>query len=65
MIVCSCFGVSDHTLRRLVANGVSTLDEIVSACGAGTGCGACASMVSDVIGSEADVRCGEALASLA
>jgi len=64
MIVCSCFGVSDHTLRRLMANGVSTLDEIVTACGAGTGCGACASMVSDVIESGADVPFGEALAPL-
>jgi bacterioferritin-associated ferredoxin len=39
--VCSCFAVSSRTVVALVDQGVTTVEEIGSRCGAGTGCGQC------------------------
>ena len=41
MIVCLCNGVSDRTIRRLVAGGARSVDALASTCGAGADCGAC------------------------
>ena len=41
MIVCLCLGVSDSTLRTLVAAGADSAEALARACGAGTDCGSC------------------------
>ena len=41
MIVCSCEGVSNHTVREVIDRGAATIRDIGEACGAGTGCAQC------------------------
>lgn len=41
MIVCICRGVSDRSVRLAIMQGARSVDDVASACGAGTGCGAC------------------------
>ena len=41
VIICLCRGVQDRAVGAVIADGASTLDEIVDACGAGSDCGAC------------------------
>jgi bacterioferritin-associated ferredoxin len=41
MILCLCQAVVDRTVGAAIAEGASTLDEIVAACAAGAGCGGC------------------------
>ncbi|MEX5634766.1 MULTISPECIES: (2Fe-2S)-binding protein [Parafrankia] len=41
MLVCSCFAVSDRTLRSVIASGACDTEEIGARCDAGTGCGGC------------------------
>jgi bacterioferritin-associated ferredoxin len=41
MIVCLCLGVSDSTVRTLVAAGADSAEAVARACGAGTDCGSC------------------------
>jgi bacterioferritin-associated ferredoxin len=48
VIVCLCRGVSDRTIRGLVASGVSEIAEITSACGAAGDCGACMPFVEKI-----------------
>ncbi len=41
-LLCRCFGISEETVRQAVKiNGCTTVDEVVNATGAGTGCGTC------------------------
>jgi bacterioferritin-associated ferredoxin len=49
MIVCFCRGLSEGDLRRVVAAGAWTFEAVTAACGAGTDCGACQSVVEDVV----------------
>ena len=49
MIVCLCKGVSCSTVRRAIACGAETLDEVGRACGAGTDCGSCHSEVQHLL----------------
>jgi bacterioferritin-associated ferredoxin len=39
--VCLCQAVSDRKVRKAIARGASTVEEVGRACGAGTGCGGC------------------------
>ncbi len=41
MIVCSCRGVNDSTVRAAICSGAETLDEIQTRCAAGGRCGGC------------------------
>ena len=41
MIVCICRRVSDRTIRAAIEDGASSVEEVGSACRAGTGCGMC------------------------
>ncbi len=51
--VCSCNNVSARTIRlQIVANGLTTVDGVKSCTRAGTGCGGCLPMVSDVLQTE-------------
>jgi bacterioferritin-associated ferredoxin len=49
MIVCVCRGVSDRTVRAVIASGARTRDEVKKACGAGTSCGKCQAMLSEFL----------------
>jgi NifU-like protein len=41
-LLCRCFGISEETVRQAVKiNGCTTVDEVVGATGAGSGCGTC------------------------
>ncbi|HEX4336487.1 MAG TPA: (2Fe-2S)-binding protein [Polyangiaceae bacterium] len=52
MLVCHCLGVSDRTIREAVREGAETVDDVHEVCGAGSGCGGCRELVSDVITQE-------------
>jgi bacterioferritin-associated ferredoxin len=41
MIVCLCRGVAEDAVGAVIDQGASSLDDIVSACAAGSDCGAC------------------------
>jgi bacterioferritin-associated ferredoxin len=49
MIVCLCRGLSERDLRRLVAEGLESTEEISGSCGAGADCGACLSMIDRLV----------------
>ncbi|WP_261569324.1 (2Fe-2S)-binding protein [Frankia gtarii] len=49
MLVCSCFAVSDRTLRNVIAAGARDVDEIGERCAAGTGCGGCVEEIEDLL----------------
>jgi bacterioferritin-associated ferredoxin len=49
MIVCLCRGVSDRTIRALIAAGARTHDEVNDACGAGGDCGRCRTDLTDLL----------------
>lgn len=41
MIICSCKGVSDRTIHRLIRDGNITVEALGALTGAGTDCGMC------------------------
>jgi bacterioferritin-associated ferredoxin len=49
MIVCLCRGVSDRTVRAVIAIGAQTRDEVKEACGAGSACGQCWAGLADLL----------------
>ena len=53
MFVCLCKGISDRRIREMAREG-QTLKEIVKSCEAGTGCGACALDLRDIVRSETE-----------
>jgi bacterioferritin-associated ferredoxin len=63
MIVCLCKGVSCGTIRRAIAEGAHTVDEVGQACGAGTDCGGCRNSIADMIEEEMEApgiaACGQ------
>jgi bacterioferritin-associated ferredoxin len=48
MIVCVCRGVSERQVEAVVAAGATTADQVSRACGAGSDCGACRFMVTEI-----------------
>jgi len=49
MITCLCRGVSDATIRALIARGARSVSDIHRACGAGGDCGACGVLMADMV----------------
>jgi assimilatory nitrate reductase catalytic subunit len=49
MIVCVCAGISERTLRAVIADGATTMKGIERRCGAGGGCGACRPLVRECL----------------
>ncbi|MGH3328078.1 MAG: (2Fe-2S)-binding protein [Streptomycetales bacterium] len=45
MYVCICHGVTERDIRREVAAGARSVEEIGDRCRAGTGCGSCVDRV--------------------
>lgn len=59
-IVCTCFGVTDEEIRKVVhENDLTTVEEVTNFCKAGGGCGGCkgriAELVEEVQGQKAQV----------
>lgn len=49
-IVCTCFGVSENEIRRVVTeNNLSTLDEVTNFTKAGGGCGQCRGAIQKIL----------------
>jgi len=57
MILCLCQGISDRTVRATIHGGAATLDDVVTACGAGSDCGACQEAVLDLLAAAGRRRC--------
>jgi len=56
-IVCTCFGVSENEIRRVVTeNGLTTVDEVTNFCKAGGGCGMCRDDIQKIIDSARDAQ---------
>lgn len=49
MIVCHCHQVSDREIRQAIDDGASSLEAIGNVCGAGSGCGGCASEIASLL----------------
>jgi bacterioferritin-associated ferredoxin len=49
MIVCPCEEIADATVRKLVRQGVTRVEQIVSACSAGAYCGACIPFILQIL----------------
>jgi len=51
-IICTCFGVSENEIRRVVTeNNLSTVEEVTNFCKAGGGCGMCRNDIQKIIDS--------------
>ena len=49
-LVCTCFGVSEESIERVIAEtNVETVEEVTSLCRAGGGCGSCRFLIQDMI----------------
>ena len=53
MIVCHCKGVSDCTIRMLIAAGAASVGEITRQCGAGECCAPCREEIAEMLYSSA------------
>lgn len=51
-LICTCFGVSEETVEKIVAeNSLETIEEVGEICNAGTGCGSCRFLIQEIIDS--------------
>ncbi|MBP5322026.1 MAG: Fe-S cluster assembly protein NifU [Kiritimatiellae bacterium] len=49
-IVCTCFGVSENEIRRVVTeNGLTTVEQVTDFCTAGGGCGMCRKDIQNIL----------------
>ena len=49
-IICTCFGVSENEIRRVITeNSLTTIDEVTNFCKAGGGCGMCQDEIQKLI----------------
>ena len=52
MIVCHCRRVCDRSIRAAIQAGASTEDDVAEACGAGSVCGGCVPVVTELLDEE-------------
>lgn len=64
MFVCLCNGVSEKTIRQVVREGASTIEQVGSCTGAGTCCGCCRSEVAAILLTEGDRKTSSASTGL-
>jgi NifU-like protein len=51
-LICTCFGVSEETIERIIAeNQFETVEEVSRKCNAGSGCGSCQPLIQEIIDS--------------
>jgi NifU-like protein len=56
-IVCTCFGISENEIRRVVTeNSIVNIDDVTNYCKAGGGCGMCRSDIQKIIDKVRDDR---------
>ncbi len=56
-IVCTCFGVSENEIRRVVTeNSLTTVDEVTNFCKAGGGCGMCRDDIQKLVDAVRETR---------
>jgi NifU-like protein len=49
-LICTCFGVSEETIERVIAEQwLETVEEVTDACQAGGGCGSCQPLIEDIL----------------
>jgi NifU-like protein len=49
-LVCTCFGVSEETIERVIENeSAETVEEVTASCNAGGGCGSCQPLIQELI----------------
>jgi len=49
-IVCTCFGISENEIRRIITeNSITNIEEVTNYCKAGGGCGMCQSDIQKII----------------
>lgn len=49
-LICSCFGVSEETIEKVVReNYCETVEEVTKICNAGGGCGSCRFLIQEII----------------
>lgn len=49
MIVCLCYGVTDHEIRAQRASGCTSVADVADSCGAGSCCGSCVHAIRDLL----------------
>ena len=49
MYVCLCLGVTEQDIRETIAEGASSLDEVMYCTGAGTRCGSCRTTIAALV----------------
>ena len=54
MYVCLCRGVTERTVARALADGAHTVEELAARTGAGTRCGTCRSMLTQMAAAARD-----------
>jgi bacterioferritin-associated ferredoxin len=47
--VCLCAGVPASTILALIERGAACPEDVIAACGAGGGCGACLASLTDLL----------------
>lgn len=50
MYVCICWAVTEAQVRRCIAEGASTVEDVGDTCSAGTGCGSCHERIAGMLG---------------
>lgn len=49
-LICTCFGVSEETIERVVeSESAETVEEVTEICSAGSGCGSCQPLIQEII----------------
>jgi bacterioferritin-associated ferredoxin len=56
MYVCICNGVTDHDIRHAAEAGCRTMAELTMRTGAGSSCGSCVDMASELLAQARAVR---------
>ncbi len=55
-LICTCFGVSEETVERVIAeNNLQTVEEVGEICNAGTGCGSCQFLIGELLDAKDDI----------
>ncbi|WP_161597553.1 (2Fe-2S)-binding protein [Fluviispira multicolorata] len=52
MLMCLCYGISCHEIKKLMENGKTTTEDIQRECNAGLGCGCCLDALVSMVESE-------------
>jgi len=49
-LICTCFGVSEETIERVITETrAESVEEVGAACNAGTGCGSCQFLIQEIL----------------